>query len=346
MKSKDLGFDKAQTYVIEVPQSNDSLVGVRALAFRNELTKMPGVAGASFSDNVPGGRYGELYFYVQQDGGRVNKFLGFTWMDEHYLAQMKIPVVTGRNFSREIQTDEKEGFIINQACARFLGWTDPIGKEMENGFGLKGRVVGMVRDYHVSSLHTAIKPLVMMYTRRAARNLLVKLQAGADIRKTVAGIDAAWKNFDPTHPMESFFLDESFDKNYDKEDKMLKVFGYFSLLAILISCLGLFGLASYTTEQRTKEIGVRKVLGASAVSIATMITRDFVVLVLVAVGLSLPVAWMLLSRWLEDFAFRIDLSWIYFAAGSLAGLAVAILTVSLIALRAASRNPVLSLRYE
>lgn len=345
MKNKDLGFDKSQTYVIEVPQANTPDMARRVRVWRDELVKMPGVASASFSENVPGGVYGELYFLVEQGGGRVNKFLGFTWMDEHYLGQMGIPMVDGRNFSREIQSDTAD-FVINQTCARFLGWDQPIGKQMENGLGQKGKVIGVVKDYHVSSLHAQIKPLVMMYTPHAGRNLLIKLKSGSDIRKTVSAIDVSWKNFDPTHPMESFFLDEAFDLNYAKEDKMLKVFGYFSLLAILISCLGLFGLAAYTTEQRTKEIGVRKVLGASEINIASLITRDFVVLVLVAVVLAVPVAWMLLRRWLEDFAFHIELSWGYFAAGSLAALLVALLTVSAIALRAAARNPVLSLRYE
>ncbi len=342
MKNKDLGFDRQNLLVITIPA--DSAVNGNLPSIKNELGKRTDVSGLASSSNVPGERYGELYFVVDQPEGKVNKFLGYTWVDEDFFPLLGLPI-EGRNFSRAFPADAQNAFIINESCARFLGWKDPIGKEMENGFGVKGKVVGVVKDYHYSSLHQPIGPMVYMYSPQTAHNLFIRVQS-PDMAASVEAILDRWKKFVPNHPMESFILEDYLASNYVKETKMLQVFGYFTVLTIVISCLGLFGLAAFNTEQRTKEIGIRKVLGASVGSISGLLAREFLGLVFVSNLLAVPPALYYLNHWLQTFAYRMELTAEPFIYSALLAILVAVLTVSALAIRAASANPVKSLRYE
>jgi putative ABC transport system permease protein len=343
MKDTDLGFNKDQVLVIDIP--NDTSVSASLQTIRHELMRNPSVKNASAVSHVPGTATGTLYFNVEQPGKMTDKFLNFIIVDDEYLKLMEIPVTDGRNFSREIASDTVEAFIINQTAAKQLGWEQPLDKKMMNGLGYDGKVVGLIKDFHYNSLHNPISPLVLMYAPVTQGYLLVKISSSG-VESTIDYIKETWSRFDPGHPFDYFFLDDNFDKVYQKEKNTLQVFSYFALIAIIISCMGLFGLASFIAEQKTKEIGIRKVLGASIPSIAGLLSKDFLKLVLISNIIAVPVAYWAASKWLEDFAYRIDISiWIFLFAGAAAFL-IALVTVSWQSIRAAMSNPVDSLKYE
>lgn len=342
MRNKDLGFNKDGILVIRVP--GDSVTQGSLPTIRNEFSSRSDVKALSSVSEIPGGKFGELYFVVNQRGERNNKILGFMFIDQSFFPMLDIPV-EGRNFDINNAADPQAAFIINEACAKFLGWENPIGQDMENGFGLRGKVVGVVKDFNYSSLHNPIEPMVFMFNPQNASNLLIRV-GGDDISHSVDAILERWKGFVPNHPLESYFLDDFMNRNYLRETKMLSLFGYFSALTVLISCLGLFGLAAFSTEQRTKEIGIRKVMGASVGMISALLTREFLLLVLLGNLLALPAAWYFMNHWLEDFAFRISLSPMPFIGAGVLSFLVALITVSWLAVKAASSNPIKTLRYE
>ena len=255
-------------------------------------------------------------------------------------------LAAGRNLSEAFPSDAEEAFLINEALAQQLGWDDPIGRRLQvGGDWRKGAIVGVVKDFNFRSLHEAVDPMVMFFV---PDNLLV---FSVRIRSEHAGptldhLRATWQQFAPDRPFVYSFLDESFARQYEADEQFGEVFSYFALLAVVIACLGLFGLASFTAEQRTKEIGIRKVLGASVAGIVLLLSKDFARLVGIALVLAAPLAYLAMTRWLENFAYRIEISWrIFLIAGSLA-LATAVLTVSYQAIRAALADPVKALRYE
>lgn len=342
MKNKDLGFDKEGVLVIPVP--GDSTVQANLPRIKNEFLKRSEVEQVASASAVPGGLFGKLYFIVDHAANRSNKILGFMFIDDAFIPMMKLEL-EGRNFDPNNAADPQSAFIINRACADFLGWEDPIGKEMENGFGLRGRVIGVVEDFNYNSLHAPIEPMVMMYQPNNTANLLIKVksQDGFDSYEALLN---QWRTLVPKHPLEAYFLDDFMNRRYLKEGKMLRIFSYFTTLAVFISCLGLFGLASFSTELRTKEIGIRKVLGASTGNITLHLTYEFILLVLFSNLLAWPAAWYFLQRWLESFAYAIDLSVWPFLWSSFLALLVAALTVTGLSVRAAQANPVKALRYE
>lgn len=337
-----MGFDKENVLVIPVP--NDSTVQKNLPVIKTEFGRRSDVTALASASQVPGGQFGKLYFVINEHGSQVNKFLGFMWIDQEFFPLLHI-AVKGRNFDKNTETDATEAFIINRACANFLGWNEPIGKELTNGFGMNGKVIGVVEDFNYNSLHNPIEPMVFMFTPNNAHNLLIRLNS-PDMASTTSDILDKWKTLAPNHPLEYYFLDDHINQNYIKESKMLTIFGYFTLLTIIISCLGLFGLASYTTEQRTKEIGIRKVLGASVNNISRLITTDFLFLVVPAILLAWPVSWYFMDRWLRNFAFHTDTGWWPFILSGLAAFVMFLLTVNYLARKAASANPIESLRYE
>ena len=248
----------------------------------------------------------------------------------------------GRNYARDMKTDLKGGLIINEAAAKWMGWSDPICKRIQM-VDWDARVIGVVKNFHITSLHTEVEPLVLALRPESPGYLLARLKP-QDMASTISFVESQWRNYDTKHPIEYFFLDEHFDEQYRAEEKMLTVFGYFAALTILIACLGLFGLASFTAEQRTKEIGIRKVLGSSTGSIVLLLSKDFALLVLVAILLASPVAWYGMSKWLQDFAYRTEVSWWVFVVAGISAMVIALLTISLQAMKAALADPVKSLR--
>ncbi|MGH7600667.1 MAG: ABC transporter permease, partial [bacterium] len=236
-------------------------------------------------------------------------------------------------------------FLINQAAAKALGWNEPLGKRLSMGNFYQGPVVGVVEDFHFESFHHEVKPILFMFNRGWPSYLAVRLRPG-NVAAGIAEIQKLWKEFVPNTPLQYSFLDQEYQKLYDGEQRVAQIFITFSVLAILIACLGLFGLASFMAEQRTKEIGVRKVLGATVSGIVGLLSKDFVKLVLVGFIVATPLAYFAMQRWLQDFAYRIEIDWWVFALAGGIAFVIALLTVSYQALKAALANPVEALRYE
>ncbi|WP_299758178.1 ABC transporter permease [uncultured Pontibacter sp.] len=347
LKNSDLGFDKQQVMVIDVPGGDSTLVQ-RLPIIKQKLLQNPNVLQVSNSYSIPAESTNRTLMLMEQNGKMVEKTIDVIAVDYDFIPLMGIELAAGRNFSNDFKTDQKSGIIINEAAARWLGWSEPIGKKVETGEEAvigdnSARIIGVVKNFHMSSLHTDVQPLAIRLFPKSPGYLLARI-APEDQASTISFIEQQWRIFDQRHPMEYFFMDEFFNRQYHSEEKMLTVFGYFAGLTILIACLGLFGLASFTAEQRTKEIGIRKVLGSSTGNIVLLLSKDFALLVLIAILVATPVAWYGMSRWLQDFAYRIDLSWWIFAVAGLLALVIALATVSFQAIKAALLDPVKAIR--
>jgi putative ABC transport system permease protein len=274
-----------------------------------------------------------------------------TWaVDYDYLKTMGMEIVKGRNFSPEFGTDST-AILITETTAKLLGYDDPINKnlyapagEYEDNSFVPLHIIGVVKDFHFESLRQEIGPLCMRLGNSTG-TISFKV-AAASTGGLINQIENKWKAMAPELPFSYRFLDDSFNEMYKNEQRVGSLAITFAVLAILIACLGLFGLVTYMAEQRTKEIGIRKVLGASITNVVTMISKDFLVLVAVACVIAFPVAWYAMDKWLADYAYRIDIEWWIFLAAGFTALAIALITISFKAIKAAIVNPVKSLRTE
>ena len=341
IRKKDLGFDKEQIIVVPL----GSQVRQRSEVIKSQWKQHPYVLNATSSLLVP---TRSLWTWNVIPQGKQKAIETGTYMvDYDFIETYKMEIITGRNFAREFAMDAKEAFLINETAMLQFGWASPeiaIGKQLDWAGERKGNVIGVVRDFHVGSLHEKIDPVVF-FINPDYNYLSVRILAD-DIGGTISYLENTWSEYLSHLPFEYFFLDERFDQLHRADKKVGAIFGSFSTLAVIIACLGLFGLASFTAEQRTKEIGIRKVLGATVANVTSLLSKDFIKLVLVANLIAWPVAWYAMNRWLQGFAYRIDVGWLPFAlAGGLA-LIIALLTVSTQAIKAALANPVKSLRYE
>jgi putative ABC transport system permease protein len=345
LKNTNLGFNKEQVFVIDVPNGDTTLVN-KLNTIKHEFLKNPDIKKVSNSAHIPGEQMGRLLFLTEGEAGKKEeKTLSSMFIDYDFLDLMEIKLATGRNFEKNRRSDDTAAFIINETAAKFLGWKDPIGKSLEMGLGYNGKVIGVAKDFHFTTLHNKIEPLAMMLAPKTQGFLLLRVSSD-NLPATISFIEQKWKAFDPRHPMEYFFLDENFNQQYRAEEKMLTVFGYFAGLTILIACLGLFGLASFTAEQRTKEIGIRKVLGSSVSEIMLLLSKDFALLVVFAIVFASPLAWYGMHHWLQDFAYRTEIKWWFFVLAGFSALVIAMLTVSFQAAKAANLNPIKALRSE
>jgi putative ABC transport system permease protein len=257
-------------------------------------------------------------------------------------------IVYGRNFSPEFATDSS-GIILNETAARALGWDkNAIGQTVKrrenNGAEMTYNVIGVVKDFHFKSLHERISPLVMTLSKNSG-TLIIKTKS-AEVGGLLATLKNEWDNLNPETPFSYSFLDERFDATYREDKNTGMMLGIFAGLTIFVACLGLFGLATFTANQRTKEIGIRKVLGASVTGIVSLLSTDFLKLVCIAFVVAVPVAWLIMNRWLQDFAYRIDIPWQAFVVAALAAISITLITVSYQAIKSALANPVKSLRSE
>ncbi|MFD3001716.1 ABC transporter permease [Pontibacter toksunensis] len=344
LKNQDLGFTKEQVLVIDIPSGDSTLVS-KMPVMKAELLQNRNITSATTSVMIPGESTGVIIFAVERGNEMAEKTMNSIWVDYEFLELMDIEMKEGRGFSKEMRTDLENGFILNEAAVQALGWQDPVGKRIGFSDTTSGKVVGVVRNFNYKSLHSEIEPLVIMLAPENSGYLMARMTPG-NISETISHVEDTWQRLAPSHPMEYFFLDDSFNEQYRAEEKMLAIFGYFALLTIIIACMGLFGLASFMAEQRTREIGIRKVLGSSTSQIVVLLTKDFALLVLLAILLACPIAWYGMQLWLQDFAYRTPISiWIFVASGIVA-LALAIFTVSFKAARAAMSDPVLALRTE
>lgn len=275
--------------------------------------------------------------------------LSVQFVDEDFIDTYKMKITRGRNFSKKFPKDPEEAAILNEAALRKLGWQDdPINKEIERFTSLtmrrKYRIVGVVKDYHFQSLHEEIQPLIL-YNGIGFGRISARIRP-ENIQETIGFLESKWAEFDSQFPFEYIFVDDQFDSLYRTEGRLGQLFGYFTALAIVIGCLGLFGLTSFTAEQRTKEIGIRKVLGASVSGIIMLLVREFTKWVLVAVLIAWPIGYYVMRTWLQNFHYRVGLRLSTFILAALIALVISTITVSYQAIRAALTNPADALKYE
>lgn len=345
MKTENLGFNKTQ--VLAVPILNSSVLA-SADQFKNEVLQSPDVLSVSLSSHVPGQTPWLETAIPEGMAENETAMIRDLMADEHFVDVMGLTMVKGRNFSKEIASDREESILINETAARKYGWDHPLGKTLRIRYRdqfITKSVIGVFSDFHMVSLHNAIEPMFIANENRRMRLISMRIRAGA-AESALMQIKAIWARFDPNRPMQFFFLDQSFDAHYREEEQLNTLFSCFTGFAIFIACMGLFGLASFAAEQRTKEIGIRKVMGSSISAIILMLFKDFTQWVALANLAAWPLAYFLMRRWLEGFAYRIEIQWPVFLLSGLGALAVALLTVSSQAIKAATANPVKSLRWE
>ncbi|MEO6454858.1 MAG: FtsX-like permease family protein, partial [Ginsengibacter sp.] len=347
-----LGFKK--DHIIEVERTD--LLDGQTKAFRTELSKISGVESVSGTTALPGT---ENYFGVTfQPVGSKDSYTGRGVItDEQFASTLEIPLKEGRYFSKDFSTDSLS-LVLNEKAVAEMGLKNPIGTRLTNPdpfFNSEDgktkyeyTVVGVIKDFHFQSLHQKITPLVLANSKKfrdVTPVTAVRINSG-NFKSAVNAIEAVWKRFVPQRPFHYSFLDKNLAEQYNAEQTTQKIFTIFSVLAIFIGCVGLLGLAAYSTQQRIKEIGIRKVLGAGTGSIVTMLSKDFLKLVAIASLLAFPIAWYAMSTWLEDFAYRVKISWWVFLIAGLLSAVIALITISFQAIKAAVTNPVKSLRTE
>ena len=346
VQSKRLGFDKEHVVVLE----RFDALGPQQEAFKQQIQQHPNAVSAAAANTLPGRNFGDTSFFPEGAPPEQLRNIRLLVTDFDLLETLNLDVIEGRAFSRDLSTDST-AVVLNEAAVKEFGWsiTKAVGKRLVSpGFTQNDTqfltIIGVVRDFHFQTLRDEIRPLGLFIGRNLSY-LAVRIRPD-DIPGTLAAFETQWQTFAPEQPFTYSFLDRDVNALYQADQRTGSLFGTFALLAIVIACLGLFGLAAFTAEQRTKEIGVRKVLGASVGGIVVLLSKEFTRLVGIAFVVAAPLAYLAMDRWLQDFAFRVDLAWWIFAAAGLAALAIAWLTVSYQSIKAALINPVEALRYE
>jgi putative ABC transport system permease protein len=342
MKNFNLGFDQSQVLVIPI---NGPEAGNSKMALLEKFRGQAEVISVSASSHVPGQEFGNNLFRLKSDHTKQTDGRLLT-ADDQFFRTYNIQLLAGRLMNMTPDTSQESGdVLINEAALPFFGWKTPeeaLGQEFDFGWGT---VCGVYKDFHFTSLQRGVTPLVIYYTPNWLNYISIKMNT-RNITATVARLEKVWQSVVPSASFDYFFQDEAFNRQYLAEQRLGSLFLIFSVFAIAIACLGLFGLASFTAAQRTKEIGIRKVLGASIAGIIKLLSKDFVVLVIIAAVIAFPLAWWAMSNWLQNFAYRAPLSgWTFIIAGG-GALVIALITVSFQAVKAALANPVNSLQAE
>ncbi|HEX4851150.1 MAG TPA: FtsX-like permease family protein, partial [Puia sp.] len=345
VQTTNLGYDKEN--LVYIPFQGD--LGNRYETFKQQLLILPGVTAVDISAQAPSDIDAHVYDLEWQGKDPNTRIVGFhNGVGYDYAQTVGLQLINGRFFSRAFPSDTSHthpNLVINETLAKILGFKNPIGQHMQF-FGSIGTIIGVVKDYHFKSLHESIQPLVL-YEGEGLNHgyALIKIEAGRT-QQVIAGIEQIYKQLEANYPFRYYFADDEYRKLYSSEIAVRKLSDGFSFFAIFISSLGLLGLSIFTAEQRRKEIGVRKVIGASVTGIITMLSTDIVKLVLIATVIASPLSWFALNIWLQGFAYRINISWWIFVIAGIAALLIALLTISWQAIKAALANPVMSLRTE
>ncbi len=355
-KNKDLGFNKDNIMVISV---RDSLVDNQIQVIKDEFLSHPDITAVATSYNLPGIELNHTTVYAENNEGEFDPVgCQFMQIDYDLVDLLNMKIIEGRNFNREMDRAFWDGMLINEAAIRKFGWRKNVlekgisfGEDSEGNI-LKVDVVGVIKDFHVGSLHNVIQPIVVFlipdegdifYHRH--KRLFVRLK-NENVLETVKHVRNEWSRFDLNNPIDYVFLDESLDRLYQAEEKLISLFSYFSFITVFIACLGLLGLASFTAEQRKKEIGIRKVLGASVPNIILLLSKEFTKWVLIANIIAWPVAFYAMSKWLQNFAYRTHIGLGVFVLSAVIAMLIAIFTVSYQAIKAATTNPADVMKYE
>ena len=343
IQNRNLGLNKEQVLTIELrgidPQKGDVLI--------EELRKNPKVVNTSLTNftfkGIPN-------ITVLPEGFAQNELTGcpVISVDENFFKTMQIEIIEGRDFSKDFPTDINEAFIVNEAAVKAFRWKTPknsIGKKVEWAFGKSGKIIGVVKNFNFASMKEDVKPMLIHIFKHWHGTVIARLKTN-DLPATMKEIETSWKIAAGDAPFNATFMEDDFNALYKSEQNMRSVLGAFTFLSILVACLGLFGLAAFTIKQRFREIGIRKVLGSSVTGIVGLLSKDFLKLVVVSILIASPVAWYAVNKWLQDFAYKVDISWWIFLIAGILATAIAFVTVSLQAVKAAVANPVKSLRTE
>ena len=347
LNSRSLGYDKDQVvtlpYYSELADSYD--------AFYNEVTKVTSIQNVARSSRTPTGRlldsYGSPRVLQGDSLSEIDIDLKSISTDTEFFATYGVGLSAGRVFSKEIPTDDSLAFIINEAAAKDIGWKNPeeyIDREFQYA-EVKGKLIGIVKDFHFESLHQQITPMIFLQRNNNYNALSVNMKAG-EMKQGLEHLEKVWKSFLPSRPFEYQFVSDRYRNLYAMEQKQSQLFTVFAGLAILIASLGLFGLATFNTLQRIKEIGIRKVMGASVANILTLLSKEIIILVLLANLIAWPIAWFFMNQWLDTFAYHIEMDGLLYILAACMAIVVAILTVSTQTIKAAMSNPAKTLRYE
>ena len=348
MQQQELGFNSSQLMVVDLRKTPRAEFIENYASIKNELSSLASVQSVTGTAALPGrsGWDGQLVWAAGRPAEDAVT-LEVIPVDHDYVKTLGLKIISGRDYSRQFSTDETQGMLLNEAACKLLGWNaeEAVGKRISTSGADSGIVIGVLSDYHQHGLQQNIKAIATFMAPYAYGYLGVKFK-NVNLSQAVKQVESYWVKRFPGYPFEYTFLDEDFQQQYKAEQRMAVLFKVFSGIAILIACLGLFGLATFTAEKRKKEVGIRKVLGASVNSIVLLLSKEFLVLVGVALLIASPVAWYFMNGWLQDFAYRISIPvWVFFVAGILA-ITIALITVSFQALKAALSNPVKNLRTE
>jgi putative ABC transport system permease protein len=350
LKNKELGFDKERQVVIPL-RSGTAKNSYAAL--KEELKKNTQIENVGASMYYPGiVNPSDMPLYKEGDNMNSAKRTFMNWIDASFLQTLGIKPASGRLFSPEFPADTNLRMILNEEAIRKIGFKnseDAIGKNVAidwQGETYRWQIVGVVKDFHFVDLHSAIEPYGFQLINNQSFNYLIAHAKTNNMGHVLQSIGKTWKQLNPNEPFEYTFLNDDFQRNYEADNRLAAIVRNFTIIAILISCLGLFGLATFSAEQRTKEIGVRKVLGASVGNVVSLLSKEFLKLVFIAILIASPVTWLVMNKWLQDFAYRTNISWLVFVVTAVIAIGIALLTISFQAIKAALANPVKSLRTE
>ncbi|HOX82286.1 MAG TPA: ABC transporter permease, partial [Chryseolinea sp.] len=339
LQEKNIGLDKQQVLVLRNARRLESNMD----AFKESLNTTTGIVNSSYTNNVFPGVNNTTIF--RSAGTTQDHIMGNYYADYNHVDVLRMTFAEGRFFSKDFPSDST-ACVINEAAVKELGWTNPLSEKLtsfEDGHPVDMQVVGVVKDFNFESFKSKVRPMVIQLSSKS-NNMLIRYEGSA--KDAVEKVETLWKRNATNEPFEYTFLDENFDQLFREEQRLGKVFSAMTGIAIFIACLGLLGLASFTAEQRTKEIGIRKVMGASVSSVSTMLSKEFMILVGISFVAASGLTWYFMSSWLSTFAYRIDMSIWVFALGGLLAASIALLTVSFHFIKAARLNPAISIRNE
>jgi len=338
IQSRDLGYDDENLVYVQI---NDDL-RENFEAARELWMQQPEVQNVTRSSDIPTNTI-HLWSGFNWEGAEnsENAMMNFYTVDQNFISTIGFNIVEGRNFNQS--EADNINFIINESAVSFLGWEDPIGKWFEQN-GVRGEVIGVVKDFNYKTIHTNIEPLAIRIGDY--HQYIILRLAGDDLKSSLQKVESVWMKISPDYPFDVRFIDREIEKLYVSEMRTGRIFSYFTFLTILVSCLGLFGLATFIIEQRTKEIGIRKVLGSSIGKLVLLLSRDFTRWVFLANLIAFPISWYLMQKWLQNFAYQIKIKPIFFVISFIISILIALITISLKTIRSANANPVEALKYE
>ena len=346
VRKQNLGFEKDQVLVVRI----DDPAGKKRIGeMKSELLKSPSITKAAGSYNIPGGEINHSYLKFETNGTMKARLINSMFVNYDYPDLLGLKFTDGQDFDTSMppMLDSSIFIVVNESALKMLGWDHGAGKKVESGhtYGFRrGHCIGVVKDFHAASLHEPVQPMYLGLSRKA-NFLSIKVKVN-DLAHTIDYISKVYRAFNTGYPFVYNFLDKSFDKQYEKDERQRILFTWFAALCIFISCLGLIGLVSFSTRQRTREISIRKISGASVASIIALITKDFIRLVLIAIAIAIPVGYYVMSKWLRNFAYHIGVEYMVFVIAALTTLIIVLITISIHTIRAANKDPAKVLNYE